>query len=100
MEFAIFLLGIFNLNPIVNHPIKLAERVAMLDHMSKGRFEFGTGRGAGSHEIGDFGLDPSDTKANWDEAIWELTCPGPRNSTNTGHERPGARHPGIEELPI
>ncbi|MDE0579918.1 MAG: LLM class flavin-dependent oxidoreductase, partial [bacterium] len=30
--------GIFNLNPIVNHPLKLAERVAMLDHMSKGRF--------------------------------------------------------------
>lgn len=64
--------GIFNLNPIVNHPIKLAERVAMLDHMSKGRFEFGTGRGAGSHEIGGFGIDPSETKANWDEVIWEF----------------------------
>ena len=23
----------------------------MLDHLSDGRFEFGTGRGAGSHEI-------------------------------------------------
>ena len=64
--------GIFNLNPIVNHPIKLAERVAMLDHVSKGRFEFGTGRGAGSHEIGGFGLDPNETKANWDEVIWEF----------------------------
>ncbi len=64
--------GIFNLNPIVNHPIKLAERVAMLDHMSKGRFEFGTGRGAGSHEIGGFGLDPNQTKANWDEVVWEF----------------------------
>ncbi|MDE0581423.1 MAG: LLM class flavin-dependent oxidoreductase, partial [bacterium] len=51
---------------------KLAERVAMLDHMSKGRFEFGTGRGAGSHEIGGFGIDPSETKANWDEVIWEF----------------------------
>lgn len=64
--------GIFNLNPIVNHPVKLAERVAMLDHVSEGRFEFGTGRGAGSHEIGGFGLDPSETKANWDEVIWEF----------------------------
>ena len=30
---------------------RLAETVAMLDHLSDGRFEFGTGRGAGSHEI-------------------------------------------------
>ena len=41
--------GIFNPLPQVNHPAKLAERVAMLDHISGGRVEFGTGRGAGSH---------------------------------------------------
>jgi alkanesulfonate monooxygenase SsuD/methylene tetrahydromethanopterin reductase-like flavin-dependent oxidoreductase (luciferase family) len=64
--------GIFNLNPVVNHPLKLAERVAMLDHVSEGRFEFGTGRGAGSHEIGGFGLRPDETKANWDEVVWEF----------------------------
>ena len=43
--------GIFNPLPQVNHPAKVAETVAMLDHLSGGRFEFGTGRGAGSHEI-------------------------------------------------
>src|ERR1700759_4097756 len=43
--------GIFNPLAQVNHPAKVAERVAMLDHLSGGRFEFGTGRGAGSHEI-------------------------------------------------
>ena len=43
--------GIYNPLPQVNHPAKVAERVAMLDHLSDGRFEFGTGRGAGSHEI-------------------------------------------------
>ena len=43
--------GIFNPLPQVNHPAKVAERVAMLDHLTEGRFEFGTGRGAGSHEI-------------------------------------------------
>ncbi|HEV8296792.1 MAG TPA: LLM class flavin-dependent oxidoreductase [Acidimicrobiales bacterium] len=64
--------GIFNLNPKVNHPIKLAERVAMLDHVSEGRFEFGTGRGAGSHEIGGFDITHDQTKANWDEVIWEF----------------------------
>ena len=43
--------AIFNPLPQVNHPAKVAERVAMLDHLTDGRFEFGTGRGAGSHEI-------------------------------------------------
>jgi alkanesulfonate monooxygenase SsuD/methylene tetrahydromethanopterin reductase-like flavin-dependent oxidoreductase (luciferase family) len=44
----------------------------MLDHVSEGRFEFGTGRGAGSHEIGGFDLRPDQTKANWDEVVWEF----------------------------
>jgi alkanesulfonate monooxygenase SsuD/methylene tetrahydromethanopterin reductase-like flavin-dependent oxidoreductase (luciferase family) len=64
--------GIFPLNPVTNHPVRLAERVAMLDHLSEGRFEFGSGRGAGSHEIGTFGLKPEDTKPNFDEVIGEF----------------------------
>jgi alkanesulfonate monooxygenase SsuD/methylene tetrahydromethanopterin reductase-like flavin-dependent oxidoreductase (luciferase family) len=64
--------GIWPLNPQQNHPVRLAERVAMCDHLSKGRFEFGCGRGAGSHEIGTFGLKTSETKAIWDEVIWEF----------------------------
>ena len=64
--------GIFNLNPVVNHPVRLAERAAMLDQLSQGRFEFGTGRGAGSHEIGGFGLQQSETRANWEEALREI----------------------------
>lgn len=65
--------GIFNLSPRVNHPVKSAEKVAMLDHLLEGRFEFGTGRGAGSHEVGTFNIhDTSSTRAEWDEVIWEL----------------------------
>jgi alkanesulfonate monooxygenase SsuD/methylene tetrahydromethanopterin reductase-like flavin-dependent oxidoreductase (luciferase family) len=65
--------GIFNLSPRVNHPIRNAERIAMLDHLSEGRFELGTGRGAGSHEVGTFNIhDTSSTKSEWDEVIWEL----------------------------
>jgi alkanesulfonate monooxygenase SsuD/methylene tetrahydromethanopterin reductase-like flavin-dependent oxidoreductase (luciferase family) len=56
-----------------HHPVRVAERVAMLDHLSEGRFEFGSGRGAGSHELGTFNIDPGETKANWDEVIWEFT---------------------------
>ncbi|MDE0615943.1 MAG: LLM class flavin-dependent oxidoreductase [bacterium] len=69
--------GIFNPLPQVNHPAKVAERVAMLDHLSGGRFEFGTGRGAGSHEILGFlhkeGItDTSATKEIWEDVIGEF----------------------------
>jgi alkanesulfonate monooxygenase SsuD/methylene tetrahydromethanopterin reductase-like flavin-dependent oxidoreductase (luciferase family) len=65
--------GIFNLNPQVNHPIRVAERVAMLDHLSDGRFEFGTGRGAGSREVTGFGIESTAvTKEVFDEVIPEF----------------------------
>jgi alkanesulfonate monooxygenase SsuD/methylene tetrahydromethanopterin reductase-like flavin-dependent oxidoreductase (luciferase family) len=69
--------GIFNPLPKVNHPAKVAERVAMLDHLTEGRFEFGTGRGAGSHEVTGFhdeliGTDVSETKEIWEETIGEF----------------------------
>jgi alkanesulfonate monooxygenase SsuD/methylene tetrahydromethanopterin reductase-like flavin-dependent oxidoreductase (luciferase family) len=70
--------GIFNPLAQVNHPAKVAERVAMLDHLSDGRFEFGTGRGAGSHEILGFlhrdGItDTSATRGMWEETIGEFS---------------------------
>jgi alkanesulfonate monooxygenase SsuD/methylene tetrahydromethanopterin reductase-like flavin-dependent oxidoreductase (luciferase family) len=49
--------GIFNLTPPVNHPARIAERVAMLDHLSGGRFEFGTGRGSSTTEQRGFGIE-------------------------------------------
>src|SRR3984893_5412886 len=67
--------GIFNPLPQVNHPAKVAERVAMLDHLSNGRFEFGTGRGAGSLEILGFlpGMkDLSGTREIWEDVIEEF----------------------------
>ncbi len=55
------------------HPVRIAERAAMLDHITNNRFEFGTGRGAGSHELRTFsGTEPSQTKAMWDEVIREI----------------------------
>lgn len=65
--------GIFNITPPVNHPARVAERVAMLDHLTEGRFEFGTGRGAGSHEVTGFPIpDTQVTKEMWDEVITEF----------------------------
>jgi alkanesulfonate monooxygenase SsuD/methylene tetrahydromethanopterin reductase-like flavin-dependent oxidoreductase (luciferase family) len=63
--------GIFNPLAQVNHPVKVAEKVAMMDHLSGGRFEFGSGRGAGSHEI--LGFFPGVTDMNYTKEIWEET---------------------------
>lgn len=65
--------GIINVTPPVNHPARIAERVAMLDHLSGGRFDFGTGRGSSSTEQGGFGItDPDLTKEMFDEVMPEF----------------------------
>jgi alkanesulfonate monooxygenase SsuD/methylene tetrahydromethanopterin reductase-like flavin-dependent oxidoreductase (luciferase family) len=62
--------GIFNITPPVSHPARVAEKVAMLDHLSGGRFEFGMGRGSSTTEQRGFGItDPEDTKSMIDEVI-------------------------------
>ncbi len=41
----------------MNHPVKVAERVAMLDILSKGRVDFGIGKGGTLQEAGAFQTD-------------------------------------------
>src|SRR3954447_9741109 len=65
--------GIFNITPPVNHPARVAERVAMLDHLSHGRFEFGMGRGSSTTEQAGFGIDDPDiTKDMFDAVVAEF----------------------------
>src|SRR5881397_3988060 len=65
--------AITNTTPPVNHPARVVERVAMLDHLSEGRFEFGTGRGSSSTEFKGFGIpDGETTRAMFDEALGEI----------------------------
>jgi alkanesulfonate monooxygenase SsuD/methylene tetrahydromethanopterin reductase-like flavin-dependent oxidoreductase (luciferase family) len=52
-----------------NHPIKLAEQAAVLDIMSNGRVEFGTGRSTTSMELDGFGVDYERTRAEVREAL-------------------------------
>ena len=65
--------GIFNITPPVNHPARVAERVALLDHLSEGRFEFGMGRGSSTTEQRGFGIaEPDLTRDMFDEVIGEF----------------------------
>ncbi len=55
--------------PEMNHPIRVAERAAALDIISKGRLEFGTARSSTWTELGGFEVNPDDTKKTWDEFV-------------------------------
>ena len=55
--------------PEFNHPVRLAERAAVMDILSGGRLDFGTGRSATWTELGGFRASPDTTKATWDELV-------------------------------
>ena len=61
--------GIVTCVPELNSPIRAAERAAVLDLVSGGRLEFGTGRSATWTELGGFGANPDETKKTWDEYV-------------------------------
>src|SRR5438093_1695082 len=50
--------GIVLMPPGYNHPARIAERIATLDLVSKGRVEFGTGESASRAELEGFGITP------------------------------------------
>ena len=51
-----------------HHPVRVAERVAMVDQLSHGRVEFGTGRSAPYEQLG-MGIDPRNTREMWEESL-------------------------------
>jgi alkanesulfonate monooxygenase SsuD/methylene tetrahydromethanopterin reductase-like flavin-dependent oxidoreductase (luciferase family) len=54
-----------------HHPVRVAERVAMVDQLTDGRVEVGTGRSNAYEQTG-LGIDPRDTRAMWEESITML----------------------------
>jgi alkanesulfonate monooxygenase SsuD/methylene tetrahydromethanopterin reductase-like flavin-dependent oxidoreductase (luciferase family) len=61
--------GIIQTAPAYNHPARTAERVAMLDLVSNGRVEFGSGESSSEAELGGFGIDPGDKREAWLEGL-------------------------------
>jgi alkanesulfonate monooxygenase SsuD/methylene tetrahydromethanopterin reductase-like flavin-dependent oxidoreductase (luciferase family) len=59
--------GIFQLT--TNHPARVAERVAVLDLLSRGRVEFGMGESASITELTPFGRDMETKREVFEEAV-------------------------------
>ena len=55
-----------------NHPMRVAERVAVLDILTNGRVDVGTGRAVTLQELHGFDVDPELTKEMWYEGIQVL----------------------------
>ena len=62
--------GVICLPPKMNHPVKVAERVATLDILSRGRVNFGIGKGGTQQEAGTFGYDLAELQPMIDEAMY------------------------------
>jgi alkanesulfonate monooxygenase SsuD/methylene tetrahydromethanopterin reductase-like flavin-dependent oxidoreductase (luciferase family) len=61
--------GIIQTAPQYNHPARTAERVAMLDLVSGGRVEFGSGESSSEAELAGFGIDPFVKREAWLEGL-------------------------------
>jgi len=62
--------GVVCLPPAMNHPVKVAERIATLDLLSHGRVHFGVGKGGTQQEAGTFGYDLDTLHPQIDEAMY------------------------------
>ena len=78
-----------------HHPLRLAEEVCMLDHLSQGRIEVGIGRGASPHELNYFGVDPDRAQAMYVEAYTVLLQALTRDHVNFS-----GKHYTFENVPI
>ena len=89
--------GIVVCVPQFNHPIRVAERAAVLDILSDGRLEFGTGRSATWTELGGMDANPDETKETWDEYV--RTIPQMWTNERFGYEGRAFKMPSRAVLP-
>jgi alkanesulfonate monooxygenase SsuD/methylene tetrahydromethanopterin reductase-like flavin-dependent oxidoreductase (luciferase family) len=53
----------------LHHPLRLAEEICMLDHLSGGRLEIGFGRGSSQYEVEIYGHDPARAQEMYAEGL-------------------------------
>src|SRR3954463_13060406 len=59
--------------PAYQHPARVAEKVATLDLVSRGRCDFGTGETASGAELGGFRVERDTKREQWEEAVDVVT---------------------------
>jgi alkanesulfonate monooxygenase SsuD/methylene tetrahydromethanopterin reductase-like flavin-dependent oxidoreductase (luciferase family) len=85
--------GVVTLLPSMNPPMRVAERTATLDILTRGRLDVGTGRG-----LGGFSIDPEATRDMWQESLAEIVKMW-TESPYPGHEGAHFRMPARNVIP-
>ncbi len=80
-----------------NHPIMVAERLATLDIISKGRAEICTARSNNLTTLAAFGVDPAETRDQWEDGMNVLMKA--MTSDKLEHDGPIWRIPSVEVVP-
>lgn len=80
-----------------NHPILVLERLATLDIVSGGRAELATARSNNLTTLAAFGVDPSETRAQWEDSI-QVIAKGLTQKT-LEHDGPVWKIPACELVP-
>jgi alkanesulfonate monooxygenase SsuD/methylene tetrahydromethanopterin reductase-like flavin-dependent oxidoreductase (luciferase family) len=64
--------GIVLMPPGYNQPARVAERLATLDLVSRGRVDWGTGESASRAELEGYGVNPAERRAMWRETVEQV----------------------------
>ena len=79
----------------LNHPLRVAEDYAFLDHMSDGRVDLGVGRGYQPLEFQRYGVDQETTREQFQEALTVI-----RQAWSEGRVNFEGRHFRFDDVPI
>ena len=90
--------GIVQTPPLFNHPARVAERIAMLDLVSDGRVDFGSGESSSEAELGGFGIDPAYKREMWEEGL-RVAVRCLTEEPFTGHSGPHVTMPPRNVIP-
>ena len=90
--------GIIQTAPGYNHPARTAERLAMLDLVSNGRVEFGSGESSSEAELGGFGIDQVTKRDQWLEGL-QVAIRCMTETPFTGHDGPYCTMPARNVVP-
>ncbi|MBI2704661.1 MAG: LLM class flavin-dependent oxidoreductase [Actinobacteria bacterium] len=77
--------GIVQTAPQYNHPARTAERIAMLDLVSNGRVDFGSGESSSEAELGGFAIPYPEKRDAWLEGL-EVSIRCMTEDPFTGHQ--------------
>src|SRR5665213_1561001 len=69
------------------HPIRLAEEIAMLDQLGRGRLDVGIGRGRSPIELASYGVEPAESEDVFNEAFAVV-----RQALTDGHVSFAGKH--------